>query len=110
MLICTSQGSFFSSNFFFLFDSGNDSDNCHRQPLRFQDEKDSLIALLIGDSDKWVKSRLDGLLRTLQHLMPETMEPQDSTGENFKFKTIHCDVYNRYAERVSLLFRTSFHN
>jgi hypothetical protein len=79
----------------------------YSKTIRIEDFKSSLIGLLSNDPTGWLKNRLDRLVEILQHKSPKSLSPYEA-GQlkklQPKFKTLYYDLYNRFAERVCVLF------
>lgn len=68
-----------------------------------KDADDVLIALIYGESQELIKDQMNHLQMLLKHLDPTAFEPigsMDAKG----FTSIHCDTYNRFAEKVRFPF------
>lgn len=58
------------------------------------------MALVVNDGTGWLNNQLRIVYDLLDHLMPKTMATQVSNSEERNFKSIHCDIWNRYSEKV----------
>jgi hypothetical protein len=60
------------------------------------DAKGLLLCLLASDSTGWLSAKLDHLLGVLEQTAPGPM-----TAPGKVFRSIHCDIWNRFTEKAS---------
>lgn len=72
--------------------------------MRIEGVNSALIALVVNDGTGWLEDKLQLVLHVLEHVMPKEMQPYESKGALGNFKSIHCDIWNRYSENVILSF------
>ena len=58
------------------------------------------MTLLINEKSGQLKAELQLLDHLLRHCLKKKMDPK-KLGQKFKFDSIHCDIWNRYAQKVS---------
>jgi hypothetical protein len=76
----------------------------NRRSIKVEASQDKLAALIANDSSGWLQKQLQYLYDLLEHLMPTTMAPRQSNLDPSKFPSLHCDIWNRYSEKVCFLF------
>lgn len=72
------------------------------------DINNEFVATVFKEAREVIKDRLDRLSDILEHLDPPSFEAISSVTEDFSFDSIHCDTYNRFAEKVSVYFLILF--
>ena len=73
-----------------------------RRAVKIEGQNSETIALIVNDSSGWLAKKLSLVLNILKHLMPDTMQHHKSGEKLGNFKSIHCDIWNRYTENVNL--------
>jgi hypothetical protein len=71
--------------------------------VKIEGVNSELIALIVNDGTPWLENRLKLVLDFLKFLFPQTMKHHKSKGKS-AFKSIHCDIWNRFSENVILSF------
>jgi hypothetical protein len=74
-----------------------------REAIVLKDLQGSLVALLNNDSSGWLQARLAHVHDLLSVIVPGSTKHCKSDKKGYTFNSIHCDIFNRYAERVSII-------
>ena len=82
-----------------------------RKSLKIINHEESLIALIVEEGSHWISEKLDRMQNIIQMLMSDRFQEVDSLVKGFTFDSIRFDLYNRFAEKVSILptFACSIH-
>jgi hypothetical protein len=75
--------------------------NVLRRAVKIEGQNSNFIALIVNDNSGWLEGKLQRALDFLELLMPGNMEPYESKGK-LNFKSLHCDIWNRYSENVKI--------
>jgi hypothetical protein len=75
-----------------------------RKNLHFRDCSDALVALLISNGSDFIRPRLQRLQNLLEGVNPDFVNSCNSNQKGFKFMSIYADTYNRFAEKVTVIF------
>ena len=70
--------------------------------MKIEGQNSEFIALIVNDGSGWLEKKLRRVLDFLVLLMPSNMKPRDSKRRLGNFKSIHCDIWNRYSENVNI--------
>ena len=72
--------------------------------MRFDSKDNNLLAFISSDDSNWLKNQLQHLYDLLAHLVPSSMKLCVTSSNNQNFRSIHCDIWNRYSEKVIFCF------
>lgn len=70
-----------------------------RKTFKFQDTNDEFVALIVSEAQDLVWDHLAKLKDVMSHMRPQLFEPVDSRLSD-KYTAFHCDIYNRFTEKV----------
>lgn len=76
--------------------------------FEFKDAKGEFLALVIGEAREFVAGHLKRMTDVLETLDPDSFEAMDSYIQGYSFDSIHCDTYNRFAEKVFSFYFISY--
>jgi len=63
--------------------------------------KEDLMFLVMNEKSGHLHDKLEVLYHLLCHCLKEKMNPKKIGQRKRKFDSIHCDLWNRYAQNVS---------
>ena len=86
------------------------ADSLTRHCFKFNDKHDQLLAFISNDNSGWLKTKLRNLYHILQHFMHSTTQPRVLGSKKNDFKSIHCDIWNRYSENVKFSLQSNYCN
>jgi hypothetical protein len=67
-----------------------------------RDQEQEIAGLLSTEGSDFICQRLKPFKSVLKNIYPDSFKWTDSSKSSFKFKNIQLDIYNRFAESVSL--------
>jgi hypothetical protein len=71
-----------------------------RQSIKLNSAENELMMFLVNEKSGLLKAKLQQLDDLLHHCLKDKLAPKDF-GEKLAFSSIHCDIWNRYAEKVN---------
>jgi hypothetical protein len=75
----------------------------HSKTINIWDQDKELVAIISTEATLFIQEHLKVFKAIFQHIYPESFQTMDSSSSKGKFKTIHLDIYNRFAEDVSTI-------
>ena len=74
-----------------------------RRSLKLETNEGSLIAIIVNEGSDWISKKLDSFQNILKTFMPDRFKDTDSSRPGYTFDSLRFDLYNRFAEKVTVL-------